>query len=192
MEKDLKIIAENAEINWADNWNFRSYLQHEIDPILIDETALAVYQTVTSEIDCTKCANCCRVMEPHLEEDDIANVASALDFPVEQTKNNYMIKASDQSYRFSKKPCPLLKDNKCSVYKSRPTDCSEFPHLNQDDFLGGSIGAIQNSRVCPIVYNVLEQLKTNFNYDPLVDYVGDSDPEAFNGSYWSKPVVDPM
>lgn len=187
MEKNLEKIAKNAEINWADNWNFRSFLQHEVDPLIIDETALALYHAVSSEIDCTKCANCCRELEPHIEEDDVAKIASDLDLTLKQTKNNYLVKTQDNSYRFSTKPCPLLKDNKCSIYKSRPGDCSEFPHLDQDDFLGGSIGTIENSRVCPIVYNVLEQLKSSFNYDCSIDYIGDSDPEAFSGSYWTKP-----
>lgn len=186
MEKDLKILADKAKTNWADNWNFRSYLQHEVDPKIIDETVQTLYRSVSSQIDCTECANCCRELEPHLEESDIVCIATALDLTVVETQKKYLVKDPDQSYRFSSKPCPLLKDKKCTIYKSRPTDCSEFPHLEEPDFLGGSIGAIENSRVCPIVYNVYEQLKTQFNYDPSLDYIGEDDPEAFHGSYWTK------
>ncbi len=184
MEKDLKIIAELAEANWADNWNFRSFLQKEVDPKVIDETVQALNSKVSGEIDCTVCANCCRELQPHLEEKDVARVAAALDLSVMQTKKRYLVKDPDRSYRFSSKPCPLLSGTKCSIYKSRPADCSEYPHLNKPDFLGGSIGVIENYRVCPIVYNVYEQLKTKFPYNPTVDYIGDTDPESFTGSYW--------
>ncbi len=186
MNKDLKSIAEKAEANWADNWNFRSFLQHEIDPVVIDETVQELNRTVSAAIDCTVCANCCRELQPHLEEKDVWRVASALNLSVMQTKKRHLVKDPDRSYRFSTKPCPLLSGTKCSIYQARPTDCSEYPHLNKADFLGGSIGVIENYRVCPIVFNVYEQLKTKFHYDHAVDYIGDSDPEAFTGSYWKK------
>ncbi len=186
MNKDLKSIAEKAEANWADNWNFRSFLQHEIDPVVIDETVQELNRTVSAAIDCTVCANCCRELQPHLEEKDVWRVASALNLSVMQTKKRHLVKDPDRSYRFSTKPCPLLSGTKCSIYQARPTDCSEYPHLHKADFLGGSIGVIENYRVCPIVYNVYEQLKTKFHYDHTFDYIGDSDPEAFTGSYWKK------
>ena len=186
MEKDLKIIAELAESNWADNWNFRSFLQHEIDPSIIDQTVHELNRVVSAEIDCTACANCCRELQPHLEEKDVTRVAAALDLSVKDAKKKYLVKDPDRSYRFSIKPCPLLNGTKCSIYKSRPADCSEYPHLNKPDFLGGSIGVIENYRVCPIVFNVYEGLKTKFHYDKNADYIGEDDPEAFSGSYWDK------
>jgi len=186
MEKDLKIIGEKAEANWADNWNFRSFLQHEIDPAVIDETVQALSRAVSTEIDCTICANCCKQLQPHLGEADVVRVAGALCLSVVQTKKRHLVKDPDSSYRFSVKPCPLLSGGKCSIYASRPIDCSEYPHLDKPDFLGGSIGVIENYRVCPIVYNVYEMLKTKFEYDSSRDYIGDSDPEAFSGSYWLK------
>ncbi len=71
MEKDLKRLAEKAEANWADHWNFRSYLQHSVDPAVIDETVQRLNLTVSSDIDCTECANCCKELEPHLDDKDI-------------------------------------------------------------------------------------------------------------------------
>jgi Fe-S-cluster containining protein len=186
MKKDLKIIAELAEENWADNWNFRSFLQHEVDPLIIDQTVHDLNRIVSAEIDCTTCANCCRELQPHLEEKDVTSVAAALDLSAKDTKKKYLVKDPDRSYRFSDKPCPLLNGTKCSIYKSRPSDCSEYPHLNKPDFLGGSIGVIENYRVCPIVFNVYEELKTKFHYDKNVDYIGEDDPEVFSGSYWEK------
>jgi Fe-S-cluster containining protein len=186
MEKDLKTIGLKAEVNWADNWNFRSFLQHNVDPTVIDETVKRLYQAVSAQIDCTACANCCKELQPHLDKKDVGRVAVCLGLSVSETKKSYLLKEPDHTYRFSSKPCPLLSGSKCSIYHSRPEDCSSYPHLDKSDFLGGSIGVIENYRVCPIVFNVYEQLKSVFPYNPSTDYIGDTDPEEFTGSYFVK------
>ena len=177
LELNLQVIAEEAEQNWADNWNFRAYLQQNIEPTEIDETVIFLNVNVSNAIDCTACGNCCREIYPHMESTDISRLALKMNISIDQLMARLKIE-EDLSYSFCEKPCPLLQDNKCTVYTDRPDDCREYPHLHQPDFLGNSIGTIENYRVCPIVFNVYNQLKMKFNYDNSVDYIGASDPEA--------------
>ena len=63
-------------------------------------------------------------------------------------------------YVFNEKPCPLLKNNKCSCYNYRPKECVSFPHIYKKDFVFRLTDVIQNYAVCPKVFNVYEKLKT--------------------------------
>lgn len=177
VEIDLKVISSAAEPDWADNWNFRSYLIHNVDSTAIDNKALEIYRDVSSKIDCTSCGNCCREIYPLMTPEDVQLMANGLQISeaglLKKTKPE-----DSKCVSFRELPCPMLKENKCTVYEYRPRDCREYPHLDKPDFIGGSIGTIENYGTCPIIYNVYNRLKTAFNYDPSKDYIGNTDPEA--------------
>jgi hypothetical protein len=60
---------------------------------------------------------------------------------------------------FARTPCPLLDGTRCSVYRDRPKDCRAYPHLHKKQMTTRLLGVLENARVCPIVFNVLERLK---------------------------------
>lgn len=183
MEKDLSKIAARAEANWADNWNYRAYLQRHVPPDEIDRTAQALNREVASAIDCTTCTNCCREINPYLSSSDVRRVAQSLGLKSTDLRKQYLRKEGSGAFVFRAKPCPMLQTSgACAVYQDRPDDCREYPHLHKPDFLSRSIGFIENYRICPIVYNVYERMKSAFAYDPSTDYIGDTDPEETHGS----------
>ncbi|HEY2172027.1 MAG TPA: hypothetical protein VGJ30_20560 [Candidatus Angelobacter sp.] len=61
-------------------------------------------------------------------------------------------------------PCPFLKDNLCSVYEDRPADCSGYPYLYKPDFVSRTLGMIGRTFTCPIVYEVMEELKKSTGF----------------------------
>jgi len=61
----------------------------------------------------------------------------------------------------SHNPCPLLKGNLCSIYEDRPGDCSDYPHLFKPGFVSRTMMTIERTFTCPIVYQVMEELKTS-------------------------------
>jgi Fe-S-cluster containining protein len=52
-----------------------------------------------------------------------------------------------------------LQNNLCRVYNDRPGDCRSYPHLHKRDFVFRVNQAFSNCFVCPIVFNVYEELK---------------------------------
>jgi hypothetical protein len=56
-------------------------------------------------------------------------------------------------------PCGFLSENKCTVYEKRFDECREFPHLHKDNFKGRLFGTLIHYAMCPIIFNVVEELK---------------------------------
>lgn len=155
----IKLIGKQKE---DENWRFRSYLKElDIEEEELDSIVHSINDDVSSQIDCTKCANCCKVFDSVLDEEDVIKLSSGLNLNKDEFKKAYLVESQEEKdcYNFIKVPCPFLKDNKCSVYENRPKDCQSFPHLHKEEFLTRLIGVIQNYSICPIVFNVYEQLK---------------------------------
>lgn len=178
LETDLATIAGLAEPHWADNWNFRAFLQQEVTAQEVDTAVHLINREISGAIDCTACGNCCREIQPELEDSDIARLAAGMKI-TPAVLQQQLRRTPQETHVFCVQPCPLLKENKCSQYQHRPDDCRDYPHLHRDDFLSLSIGIIENYGTCPIIFNVYNQLKKHFTgYNPERDYIGDSDPEA--------------
>jgi uncharacterized protein len=62
------------------------------------------------------------------------------------------------------KPCPFLKENRCTVYEDRPGDCSGYPYLYKPKFVSRAMGMIERTFTCPIVFTVLEDLKRSTGF----------------------------
>jgi Fe-S-cluster containining protein len=75
---------------------------------------------------------------------------------------NQFLTADEESGKhvFKEIPCLLLKDNKCSIYSHRPKDCRSYQHLHKNDFVTRLWGVVENCSICPIAFNVYEQLKS--------------------------------
>ena len=62
-------------------------------------------------------------------------------------------------------PCPFLNnDNSCKIEKCLPKSCIEYPYTNKSERLYSLLGVVKNSEVCPVVYKILEELKTIYNF----------------------------
>jgi Fe-S-cluster containining protein len=174
---DLNLLEEQAPIKWRDNWNFRAYLRQNIASKLVDDTVHQLNQQISAQIDCTKCANCCRQIHPHLSDVEVKRIADSLNIASEDFFTQNMQADGQGEFIFKSKPCPMLKDSQCGIYSNRPGDCASYPHLHHPEFLNYSVSFIENYRICPIVFHVYEELKTKFSYDPNFDYVGDEPQE---------------
>jgi hypothetical protein len=98
-----------------------------------------------------------------LDQEDIIKLPEYLEISIEQLKDQYLRKDPNMDFNkftFKKRPCPLLKNNLCSIpVNYRPKDCASYPYLLKRDFTSRLMGIINNYSICPIVFNVYELLK---------------------------------
>ena len=159
---DLAYIKAKALQREEENARFRSYLKlNDLSSEEVDAIVRHILADVTSQIDCTKCGNCCEKIRPVLDDADIRTFAEGLAMPENLFRAQYLTykKDSHTNFVFNTLPCPFLEDHKCVNYDSRPKDCRSYPHLHKEDFTGRLINVIFNYEICPIVFNVYERLK---------------------------------
>ncbi len=169
MAFDLIQIRTQAQNKEDENYKFRRFLKTKchLDPGEIDERVFAATRRVWAGIDCTKCANCCRDVHPTFSEEEVDRLARRLAMTREQFIEAYLQRSEptdDNPWTTRTKPCPFLKDTLCSVYEDRPADCSGYPYLYKPDFRSRTLGMIQRTFTCPIVYEVMEELKKSLHF----------------------------
>ena len=175
---DLSAIAARGVERDLDNWNFLAYLNAHVAAARVDDAVKELHAEVAAAIDCTSCGNCCRVQRPCLSAGDVTMVADGMGLPTATVKKRYLSKVGRDAFLFRAPACPMLAERRCAVHPYRPRDCREYPHLDKDDFLSRAASAIGNYRICPIVFNVYERLKSAFSYDPDCDYAAEAAAHA--------------
>lgn len=157
-------VQRLAEELQDENWTFRAWIKSDF--CLDDEQLMSAVQwlaeDVTAQIDCTTCANCCQVLAPSLNQDDLQRLARALDLDVTTLQTTYLRQDESGIWELPA-PCPLLDGKLCRVYDARPKPCREYPHLH-NDFQAHSIARINDTFVCPIVFNVVEGMKVELDW----------------------------
>lgn len=170
METNLKEIARVAKIKIDENWEFRAFLKgYDIPLEELDSIVHELFDYVSSEIDCTKCGNCCKKVSPLLKGNDIKKLSDNFGVSIAEFKKQFLKKTDEGDSTFKMLPCPFLKSNICSQYKYRPKDCRSYPHLHKKDFVFRLIGVINNYSICPIVFNVYELLKERIWEDSMLN-----------------------
>jgi Fe-S-cluster containining protein len=61
-------------------------------------------------------------------------------------------------------PCHFLSNQKCTVYDYRFAGCREFPALHLPNFTKRLFTTFMHYNRCPIIYNVVEQLKIEIGF----------------------------
>lgn len=113
--------------------------------------------------DCLTCANCCKSISPMVIDRDIDRIAKHLRLKPSQLIDQYLKLDSDGDYVFRQAPCPfLMHDNYCQIYDVRPRACREYPHTDRKRFYQILDLTYRNTFVCPIVTDVVENLKESY------------------------------
>jgi len=132
----------------------------KIRPNQLDALAHQAHDQAFEEIDCLKCANCCKTTSPGMKERDVERLARHLRRKPSVLIEEYMVLDNDGDYVFRSAPCPFLgSDNYCSVYEARPTACREYPHTNRKRFHQLLNLSLKNTEICPAVVHVFSALR---------------------------------
>ncbi len=163
LQTDLNYIATQVEIKETENDAFRIYLK-EKDGSSIDVIAHKLNAHITAAIDCTACGNCCNKLVINVEPGDDVRCATGLGMDTPDFIEKYIEVSEGGKYFVNTIPCHFLKEKKCTVYEHRFTDCREFPHLHKPGFKERLLGTLLHYGNCPIIYNVVEEMKVKTGF----------------------------
>ena len=152
---------ENAARDADGTFRFVRSLKMVSDPDRVDVLARDLHAEAFGQIDCTRCANCCKTMAPALSDEDIDRIAGHLGVPREAFIAAYLTLDPDAGgYRMRAVPCPFLgADDRCTIYEVRPAVCRQFPHTDKEDFIGRTYLHSANAQSCPAVYYIVKRMR---------------------------------
>jgi hypothetical protein len=149
IEENLDIIASIALEKAVENTSFATYLKAQ-DANEIDLVVERLNATITPQVSCTDCGQCCRSMRPEASYEAMSPFV---------TDENY------EAFKYLKGiTCKHLVDSKCTVYLERQQVCKDFPYMDVPGFSGRTVGIFQNYEICPIVFNIVEHLKVELDW----------------------------
>jgi Fe-S-cluster containining protein len=166
MLTDLVQIRLQGEKKRPENERFRKHMKSRDHS---DRILRRIAESVEEQIDCTQCANCCRVASISINERDIERLARYLRLTPAKFIAAYTAESEDEGMvlrRDDATGCVFLSGNECTVYDARPETCQRFPHMVRGQ---GSIASrmwqfIDRACYCPIVYNSLEAFKVELGF----------------------------
>jgi uncharacterized protein len=167
MKVDAGNVRELAERAADGNWELRQFLKMRSAGGKLDRLVAAITDRVWAGVDCTACANCCKDLGIGLTEEEAARMARGMGLSVQEFGAKHLEAAealarSEGVPRKMRGPCPMLKDNRCTVYEDRPNQCRKYPYLHEKNFVFRTLGMIERTYTCPIVYEVFEELKAEY------------------------------
>jgi uncharacterized protein len=165
MITDLVQIRRLEQQQRGENAKFRAYLRNHRHS---DRRLRRFGEQIEAEIDCTACANCCRVTEVGITEKDVEKLAKFVGTSEREFVEQFtsLDKSGAPILRRNEGGCVFLEGNLCSVYEARPVNCANFPHVVRGS---GSISSrmwefLDRVGYCPIVYNWMDTVKEDIGF----------------------------
>lgn len=159
MIEEYKKLLERASGQYSETSRFFKKLK-KIKSAELDRLFEERHIKYSEEIDCLACANCCRGTGPLLKDRDISRLSKTLRMKPKDFAETYLHMDDEGDMIFRELPCPFIDDrNYCMVYEDRPTACREYPHTDRRNIRKYLGPTLQNYRICPIVYLVIEDIK---------------------------------
>ena len=166
MLTDLVQIRLEGEKKRDENLRFRRFMKSRDHS---DRILRRIAQGIEESIDCTQCANCCKVATVTVSGRDIDRMARYLRVSRTQFLARYTTESEEEGRilrRTESAGCIFLDGTTCTLYDERPETCRRFPHLVRGS---GSIASrmwqfADRACYCPIVYNSLEAFKPELGF----------------------------
>lgn len=150
---------DQAKINLKSNAKWLQQIKRLQDRD-VDNLFHEAHYAVFEEIDCLKCANCCKTTSPIFRDVDINRLSKRLKTNPSQFIANYLHMDNEGDYVLNSSPCVFLQeDNKCEVYEDRPLACREYPHTNRKKVKQILTLTLKNTEVCPAVAKIFSKIK---------------------------------
>ena len=115
---DLEWIKSKSVALASENLHFQDYLR-EMDSESLDKAVLDLSNTISPQIDCTACGNCCKSLMVNINNQEADNLAAYLGQNRAEFDSKYLEKGESGRMVLNAIPCHFLVGNSCSVYEHR-------------------------------------------------------------------------
>ena len=164
IETDLGKIAAFAQAKTEENDRFKNFVkEHKGEQV--DDLVAQLDKTISPMISCTDCGNCCKSLMVLISDSEADHLSSHLGQSREAFDQEYLEKGNNGLMIMNRMPCPFLTNNKCSIYEHRFEGCKEFPALHLPNFTRRLFTTFMHYDRCPIIFNVVEQLKDEMGFE---------------------------
>jgi Fe-S-cluster containining protein len=161
---DLALISAKSKEKTEENDQFSYYLKNsQIEGL--DQKVFELNRNISATVDCQQCGNCCKTLMIVVSEVEADHVSSVLGKNRQHFDQQYLEKGSNGLMIMNTMPCHFLKENSCTIYSNRFEGCHEFPALHLPDFQKRIFTHLMHYERCPIIFNVIEQLKIDLNFE---------------------------
>lgn len=161
----IEELEDLANAKREENFKFRSFLKNHADQEKLDEQFKQLHDKYFSIYDCSKCRNCCKQCYGLIPLTEVERDAKELGLTVEEFKEKYLqSEIEDGCYKTKNYPCDFLENGECILKECRPEICKTYPHTNSKNRIGSLWGIIDNTAICPVVYEIIEELKKQYNF----------------------------
>jgi Fe-S-cluster containining protein len=161
-------VKAKAEYLEDANCRFRTFLKIHAEGDELDAQFLALHKELFANYDCCKCNNCCRAFDISLDGDEAKRIAAFLGMTESDFAAKYLTNADpedDKPSKFATKPCPFLGgDGRCAIQECKPDVCTGFPYTDKPNRLSSMWGVIDNTAICPVVFEILEEIKGIYGF----------------------------
>lgn len=148
---------ENRDRMYDETYDFVKSTRTTEDRV---EALKDIHAQVFSEVDCMKCANCCRTTPAIVTKKDAKRIAPILNMPPKTFLRKYTIEDISGDIVMNTVPCPFLQgDNACKIYDVRPDACRQYPHTDEDAYFQRAKLNAENTIVCPAAYHIAKKIK---------------------------------
>ncbi len=149
LEINLETIVQTAKDKNEENLSFASFIKVQ-DSDKIDSIMHKLSAEITPKIDCLDCGNCCHNVRP---------------IAINEELRLYVEPENIEAYKYLEGfVCKNLDGNKCTIYTIRHDECRLYPYLHRYKFVTRTSELLTNYKYCPIVFNVMEELKKELNW----------------------------
>ena len=159
--KELKQLANKKE---DENYRFRRYLKNHADEEELDRQFKKLHEKYFKIYDCKKCRNCCKEIGISMSEEELDKICNYLKLDKEKYIEKNLINNYGE-YSFKDIKCKFLDEcNNCQIENCLPITCKEYPYTNKEERLFSLLGVVANASVCPVVFEILEELKHEYHF----------------------------
>ena len=160
LKPSLDELPKLAKDSFKENKKFFQKLKKKT-PKNLDYLVQEIHNETFGKINCLTCANCCKTTSPIFTEKDIKRISKHFKIKEIQFIEQYLKRDEDDFMVLKQAPCSFLdqNDNTCLIYDIRPKACSEYPHTNRRKFIQLTNLTLNNTEICPAVYNIVEAMK---------------------------------